>query len=124
MTIYETKSRRERKFKISDELYQDLKKYTKYKKHASILFCSARNSALPVHRSTIHRRIKKSLRGLKFNASAHSARKLYAHNVFAETHSLKKVQEAMHHRNLLPTLAYLDINPDEIMLRFSNEEQL
>jgi integrase len=121
MTVYETKSRRERTFKISPELFQDLKKYTKYKKRASILFHSSRSASKCLHRSTIHRRIKKALRGLKFNASAHSARKLFAYNKFAETQSLKKVQETMNHRNLMVTLAYLDIDPSEIMLHGGNE---
>ena len=126
MTVYETKSRRERTFKISDELFQDLKKYAKYKKKTSYAFHSARKPSIPTHRSTIHRRIKKALRGLKFEASAHSTRKLYAHNIFNETHSLRKVQEAMHHRKLEVTLAYLDIDIkkiEEIMLQERNGEE-
>jgi integrase len=120
MTVFETKSKRERTFKIDTELYQDLKNFTKYKKNASYVFHSSRSLMKPVHRTTIHRRIKKALKGLKFNASVHSTRKLYAHNIFSETHDLKKVQEALHHRNLMTTLAYLDIDPS-VMLQACNE---
>jgi len=103
------------------KLFQELKNYTKYKKNASYVFSSTQNKGKPVHRSTIHRRIKKAIKGLKFNASAHSMRKLYAHSIFDETHDLKKVQESLNHRNLTTTLAYLDIDPAEIMLQIRNE---
>ena len=120
MTVYETKSRRSRSFKISDELFRDLKNFTRYKRHSSILFYSARNKQKSVHRSTIHRRIKKACRGLKFNASAHSTRKLFARNVFHRTGTLKSVQETLNHRNLIVTLTYLDIDPAEILSQNGN----
>jgi len=123
MTVYESKSRRDRTFKIDAELLQDLQNYLKYKKYASIVFHSSRDSTKAVHRSTIHRRIKKALRGLKFNASVHSARKLYAHNIFSDTHDLQKVQEALHHRNLLTTLAYLDIDPAVLKIEVENAKE-
>jgi integrase len=110
MTVFESKSRRERTFKISSELHGELKKLTKYRKHSSILFCSARSASKPIHRSTIHRKIKKALKTLKFDASAHSMRKLYAHSIFDATHDLVKVQEALHHRNISTTCAYLDMD--------------
>lgn len=114
MTVHESKSRRERAFKISAELYSELKKMTKYKKHSSLLFHSPRSSTKPLHRSTVHRRIKKALKTLKFDASAHSTRKLYAHSVFSDTHDIKKVQEALHHRNITTTCAYLDIDIEKL----------
>jgi site-specific recombinase XerC len=64
----------------------------------------------PIHRSTIHRKIKNALKTLKFDASAHSMRKLYAHTVFSDTHSLEAVQQAMHHQKIETTCAYLDID--------------
>jgi site-specific recombinase XerC len=47
-------------------------------------------------------------------------RKLYAHGIFDETHDLKKVQEALNHRNLSTTLAYLDIDPANLVLQDFN----
>jgi len=122
MSVYESKSRRERTFKISQELHSELKRATKYKKHSSILFCSARSASKPLHRSTIHRKIKKALKTLKFDASAHSMRKLYAHNIFSETHDLQKVQEALHHRNITTTCAYLDIDLQKLGLLLGGDE--
>ena len=122
MTVYESKSRRERSFKIDEKLYDDLKKFTKYKKRGAYVFNSSRSASGTVHRSTIHRRIKKACRGMKINASAHSTRKLYAYNKFAETQSIKKVQEAMNHRKMMTTLLYLDIDPETILSQIRNEE--
>jgi integrase len=110
MTVYESKSRRDRTFRLDDDLYADLRKHAYYKKKSAYVFHSARDASKPTHRTTIHRRIKNACKGLKINASAHSTRKLYAYNKFAETQSLRAVQDAMHHRNILTTLAYLDID--------------
>jgi len=116
MTVYESKSKKFRTFKISEELYAELKKMTRYKKKASVLFYSARQPTKAMHRSTIHRKIKTALKPLKFNASAHSMRKLYAHTVFAETHDLKKVQEALNHKHIFTTCAYLDIDVEKLIV--------
>jgi integrase len=110
MTVYESKSKRSRTFKISDELYADIKKFTKYKKRASYLFPSARKPSKPVHRVTIHRRLKNAVHKKNSGISIHSFRKLYAYNKFAETQSLAAVQDAMHHRKITTTLTYLDID--------------
>jgi len=115
MTVLETKSKKDRTFKISGELYTELKKFTKYKRRGSILFHSARSSSKPMHRTTIHRHIKKAVKTLKIDASAHSTRKLYAHNVFSETHDIEKVQEALNHKYVTTTCSYLDIDLDKLI---------
>lgn len=112
MTIFETKSKRERTFKLSKQLYDDLRAWTRYRRRGLLLFAGNRGNEKAVHRSTVHRRIKKALQGLGFDMSAHSTRKLYAHNVFSETHDLQKVQNALNHKNLETTLAYLNIDTE------------
>jgi len=121
MTIYEMKSKRERTFKISDELYRDLKKWTRYKKNSAFVFTGARGPSKSIHRATIHRRIKNALQGLKFSASAHSTRKLFAYNTFCTTQNIKMVQDALHHRNFATTLAYLDIDLEKIVMSQKND---
>lgn len=115
MTIYETKSRRKRTFEISDKLFRDLKFLSGGLPDSSFVFYSARDSTKHIHRSTIHRRIKKALRGLDFDASAHSTRKLYAQNVLKETGSVTEVQKAMNHQKLLTTLTYLDVDVTKLI---------
>jgi integrase len=116
MTVYESKSKRDRTFKISDELYRELKNFVRYRRKASLVFQSARKATKSVHRTTIHRHIKQAVKGLKFNASAHSLRKLYAHNVFSDTHDITKVQESLHHKNIETTCAYLDIDIKNLIM--------
>lgn len=115
MTVYETKNKKERTFKLSDKLYSELKIFTKYKRKGSILFHSPRGASKPMHRTTLHRRIKRALKTLKIDASAHSARKLYAHNVFSETHDIEKVQKALNHKYVTTTCAYLDIDLEKLV---------
>lgn len=115
MTVYEMKSRRKRTFEISDELLKKLKWLTHNSRDNDFIFYSERKYGVSVHRSTIHRRIKKALRGLDFDASAHSTRKLYAQNIFKETGSVSEVQKAMNHKKVLTTLTYLDVDVGKLM---------
>ena len=115
MRVYESKSKRCRDFKIGKKLYSRLKILAEGKEINELVFHSERKQGVSVHRSTIHRRIKKALKTLKFDASAHSARKLYAQNVYSKTKSVKKVQKAMNHHRITTTAAYLDIDVDKII---------
>jgi len=115
MTVYESKSKRSRTFKIGKKLYRELNRLALGKENSDILFTGARTATKHVHRSTIHRRIKKALKTLKFDASAHSARKLFAQNIYKRTGSVKKVQKAMNHHRITTTAAYLDIDLTKII---------
>lgn len=111
MTVYEKKSKRERTFPISEQLYKNLTFLSAYGKDSDYVFQSHHKHGVSVHRSTIHRKIKKALKWQEndtVDASAHSARKLYAQNIMDETGSVKKVQEALQHQKLSTTLAYLE----------------
>jgi integrase len=109
MTVYETKSKRKRTFTLSDNLYQTLLFFKDWQSDNAYVFYSEQDSTKHVHRSTVHRQIKKALTWLDFDASAHSARKLYAQNIYEKTGSVEKVQKALNHRKIQTTLAYLDI---------------
>jgi integrase len=111
MTVYEKKSKRKRTFPISEELHTNLKYLCDFKQDSDFLFESHHKHGVSVHRSTIHRKIKKALKWQNKSipdASSHSARKLYAQNIYEETGSVEKVQQALHHRKISTTLAYLD----------------
>jgi integrase len=107
MTVYERKSRRKRTFAISNELYNNLRYLADYKSGDDYVFESHAKRGVSLHRSTIHRHIKKALFWSDFDASAHSARKLYAVNVMDATGSVEKVRQALNHRKTSTTLAYL-----------------
>jgi len=113
MYVWESKSKRAREFKISEKLYNRLRDLCIFKRSSDYVFHSARKSGRSVHRSTIHRRIKKALKSLNFDCSAHSTRKLYAQNVFRRTKSIDAVQDALHHQKRKVTLTYLDLQEDD-----------
>lgn len=117
MTIYETKSKRTRTFKIGKKLYEKLKSLSVGLSESDFVFYSARESpgTKHIHRSTVHRRIKKALQGQGFDASVHSMRKLFAQNVFKKTGSVKKVQRVMNHHRITTTAAYLDIDVEQLI---------
>ena len=112
MTVHEWKSKRKRTFKVGKKLYAELKSLTGGKSDGDFLFQSSVKPNKPIHRSTVHRRIKRAIKAglLKFDCSAHSTRKLYAQLIYKDTGSIKKVQKAMNHHNAITTATYLDID--------------
>jgi integrase len=115
MTVYETKSKRERTFKIGKKLYVELQNHCRGMKNDTYVFQSAVKHGKHIHRSTIHRRIKKALQGLNFDCSAHSFRKRFAQNTFKKLGSVKKVQKAMNHHKISTTAAYLNIDVEKLI---------
>jgi integrase len=115
MTVHEWKSKRKRKFKIGKKLLAELNSITGGKSDGDYLFASTRKPGIPIHRSTVHRRIKRAIQTLKFDCSAHSTRKLYAQLIYKDTGSVRKVQKAMNHHNITTTATYLDINVDKLI---------
>jgi integrase len=116
MTVYEKKSKRKRTFPISDRLYRNLQYLADLKNKDDFVFESHSKTGVSVHRSTIHRHIKKTQPWTSCEASAHSARRLYAQNILTRTGSVEKVQQALHHHKLSTTLAYLDNMPQNVKL--------
>jgi len=123
LEIYETKSKRMRIIPISDELYTHLRE--KYRYYFSFpfgnvskpIFLTHRGTGRHINRSTYHRHLKRVLGALKTKTrvSAHSTRKLYAQNIFAKTGNIFAVQNAMNHRYVTTTAAYLDIDVTELI---------
>ena len=108
LTVYETKSKRKRTFELSEKTFWELEWQASTGRASDYVFQSERDPKKHVHRSTVHRQIKKALTALEFDASCHSARKLYARNIYDATNSVYAVQEALHHQKLSTTLRYLD----------------
>jgi len=121
MTVQETKTGKFRIVELSDELFRELepKKYDHYGSWNQIkiladsekwLFRSLRSANKPLHRSTYHRKLKRAATALKIDVSAHSARKLYAVELFRATKSIFDVQKALNHKYVNTTAKYLDID--------------
>jgi len=108
MHVWESKSKRYRDVAVSNDIYAYLEKFAGHRSPDSFLFDSWHKSGVSVHRSTIHRHIKKALKFVNFDASAHSARKLYAQNVYKDTNSVEAVQKSLNHQKITTTLTYLD----------------
>ena len=108
LNVYESKSRRTRTIKISEELHAEiLRRYST--DSDAYAFYSLRDVSKPYDRTTYHRKLKRALTGLQMNVSAHSTRKLYAQNIFAETNDLETVQKSLNHLKATTTKTYLDI---------------
>jgi integrase len=114
--FYERKTGKKRLVALSEHLSEDLKKFSPYRfsyghtPDVEYVFKSIRNSRKPYNRMTFHRRLKKVAKRLNIDFSAHSMRKLYAQNIFAKSGNIFVVQEALSHKYVTTTAAYLDID--------------
>ena len=112
--IYESKSKRARSVTMSDELHGSLLRWFT-RDSDKIAFRSVRNVLKPYNRMTYHRHLKRAAEYRKINVSAHSARKLYARNVYERIKDIFAVQEALHHKFITTTATYLDIDLVELI---------
>jgi integrase len=110
VAVVERKTKKFRSIKLSDELYQDLLKYSPLYYPERYLFKSLRNVSKPYNRMTYHRRLKQAAKALQIDFSAHSTRKLYALNVFRRTGSIEAVQQAMNHKFVTTTATYIGLD--------------
>lgn len=111
--VVERKTKKLRTVELSDTLLNDLVKYRGcwYDVEAmQWLFKSRRDVLKPYNRMTYHRKLKQAANALKIDFSSHSMRKLYAKNIYKRTGDIFAVQEAMRHKYVITTCAYLDID--------------
>lgn len=106
--LRESKTKKYKEVKISENLYNRLKPYSG--NSDIFIFKSPRSPDKHLHRTTYHRHIKNACRGSSVDCSAHSTRKLYAWNIFKETRNIFDVQRALNHKYITTTAAYLDID--------------
>ena len=120
ITTIERKTKKFRSARISDELYQELLKYSPLYYPEKYLFEACRPSKTHerhYNRMTYHRKLKRVAKALKIDFSAHSMRKLYATNVFKRTGSIFAVQEAMKHKYITTTAEYLGIDVNALIIK-------
>jgi integrase len=130
LEIWESKTKKLRFIKISDDLHRHLTQ--KYKMRRSFGFDNAlecvfrgdRGTGRPIHRASYHKRLKSVSRALRIDFSSHSARKLYAKNLFDEKKSILEVQKALNHKFLTTTATYLDMDADAALSQAEREEGL
>ena len=111
--VVERKTKKFRTVELSDELVEAL-----YKHRGGLygvsrpgwLFCGRRDVLKPYSRMTYHRALKRAANALKIDFSAHSMRKLYARSIFDRTGNIFAVQEALKHKYVTTTAAYLGID--------------
>lgn len=72
----------------------------------SLVFPSKGNPDKPIHRTTVYRAIKKAASNYVQNITPHSARKVFAVDLFQRTGDIGRVQEALRHDYLSTTLLY------------------
>jgi integrase len=114
INIHESKSKRPRSVYVSEELHGSLLRWFT-RDSDKIAFRSPIDVLKPYNRMTYHRHLKRAASYRKINVSAHSARKLYARNVFQRTGDIFAVQKALHHKYITTTATYLDIDLEQLI---------
>ena len=121
MYIYERKTKKHKIVELSNELWERVAMWKK-RNTSNYAFYSPKDESKHLNRSTYHRHIKLATEGLNFDCSAHSTRKLYAHNVFDKTGDILEVQKALNHRYISTTLTYLDIDLQKLIKKPESQD--
>jgi integrase len=108
LRVRESKTKKWKTVKLSENLYTRLKAYAS--NSDNIVFKSLRKPGTHLNRSTYHRHLKRACMALKIDCSAHSARKLYAWNIFELSENIFDVKNALQHEYITTTAAYLDVD--------------
>lgn len=74
----------------------------------TLVFPSQKNPEKPLNRSTLYRAVKKAAAemGIRRNVSPHTARKIYAVEIYRATGDLNSVKENLRHDEMATTLLY------------------
>lgn len=79
------------------------------------LFTGRKNTGEPISRVQFHRILKEACRGLEGPVATHSMRKTFANQVYqALGENIFKTQQAMGHKNINSTSAYLSFRQEDI----------
>jgi integrase len=111
LEVVESKTGKTRKIEISSSLREDINNlvHTYDLAPTDFLFFSTRkNKGKAVSRQWVHRIIARNASNFALEGiGTHSARRIYACNLYRVTGSLQRVQEAMGHKCVSTTLIYL-----------------
>jgi len=115
MDICESKTKKHKIVTISDELLARLPKGCAFGGASNYAFPSARSPGKHIARSTYHRHLKQACMTSEIDCSAHSARKLYAHNIYAKNYDIYEVQKALNHKYISTTATYMGLDLQELI---------
>lgn len=119
VNMQEQKTKKIKISEISESLYTDLIFYHGAHHNTfdtgSPIFTDRHNAGYanprkPIERTTYYKRVQRYGKEIGIRVSPHSFRKLYAQNLWRETHNIFTIQKAMNHKYITTTATYLDID--------------
>ena len=115
ITLKEQKTRKDKKFKINQDLKEELDKYIKNMEENEFLFKSRKGTNIPISRVQAHRILKSSAKkaGLE-NISNHSMRKTFGYFYYKKYKEISYLQKIFNHSSHSVTIDYIGINQDVI----------
>ena len=122
--LIETKTKKNRKFKMNNYIKQELKQYVNGMNDDEYLFKSREGSNKPITRQTAWNVLKKASEdaGIKANIGTHSLRKTYATALYEQTKDIALLQSILNHSSPETTRRYLGIDQqvmDDITSEFN-----
>jgi len=112
MNVRERKTGKNKCVAVSEGLAKrlDVLKHGYLASPSEYAFLSTRKPHAHINRSTYHRHLKNAARGTQIECSAHSTRKLYAHNIYDEHKNIYEVQKALNHKYITTTAVYMGLD--------------
>ena len=121
ITIIEKKTKKVKKFPISNELYSELEKYTRTMKPGEYLFQSQKGENKPITTTQAYRIL--STAGAKIgltNIGTHTMRKTFGYHHYQQYHDIAILMIIFNHSSPSITLRYIGVNQDIIDKSYNN----
>ncbi len=121
ISIIETKTKKNKKFPITNGLYAELDKHTKNMKSGEYLFQSRKGVNCPVSASQFYRIISTAGANIGLaNLGTHTMRKTFGYHHYQQYHDVAILMEIFNHSSPSITLRYIGISQDEIDKSYHN----
>lgn len=111
--IRETKTNKEKRFPINDELKPILREYIRDKKDYEYLFQSKQGKNKPITRQQAYNILKGAANAFGMDAiGTHTLRKTFGYHMYQQTKDAVTIKEILNHSDISITLRYIGINQD------------
>lgn len=122
--IKEKKTKKTKKFKLKEELKQDLLKYIDNSKIDKYIFATSwyKCDYKPITRCQFYKVLNRGAKKVGYNQKigTHSMRKTFGYHFYKQTHDIVLLQKIFNHSTPSVTLRYIGISQDMIDKAYSN----
>ncbi|MCK0471408.1 site-specific integrase [Halalkalibacter sp. APA_J-10(15)] len=113
LTLREFKTKKQKRQRITPDLYRELKKYCSGMNNDEYLFQSRKGSNKPIVRETAYRILREAAEANGLDEiGCHTLRKTFGYHFYNQTKDIALLQKLLNHTSQAETLRYIGVDQD------------